>query len=145
MVCMHRVISLRRRSHRPDACSRAELDLLRSGANHGHPEAGFNAVNCSNGVITSGRIQECSTLSTRTGLCYGSLARIYLALSCHFGRASLPAAVGGDPVSGTLTVYVGGGDSYLYALDAATGAIVEQLVVQVITKNSGYVRAHQRS
>ncbi|MEO6969776.1 MAG: PQQ-binding-like beta-propeller repeat protein [Chthoniobacterales bacterium] len=34
------------------------------------------------------------------------------------------ATVVTDPVSGTLTVYVGGGDGYLYALNAATGAIV---------------------
>ena len=48
-----------------------------------------------------------------------------------------------DPVSGTLTVYVGGGDGYLYALDAATGAIVfRQFVCDVgPPKNTGFIWA----
>ena len=48
-----------------------------------------------------------------------------------------------DPVSGALTVYVGGGDGYLYALDAATGNIVfRQLVTNVGTnKNRGFIWA----
>jgi outer membrane protein assembly factor BamB len=46
-----------------------------------------------------------------------------------------------DPVSGALTVYVGGGDGYLYALDAATGNIVfRELVTDVgTTKNTGFI------
>jgi outer membrane protein assembly factor BamB len=39
------------------------------------------------------------------------------------------ATVAGDPVSGTLTVYVAGADGYLYALKAATGAVVWRSLV----------------
>jgi outer membrane protein assembly factor BamB len=51
------------------------------------------------------------------------------------------AMVAIDPVSGTLTVYVGGGDGYLYALDAATGGIVfRQFVTDVgTTQNTGFI------
>src|SRR5262249_22477515 len=53
------------------------------------------------------------------------------------------ATVATDPVSGTLTVYVGGGDGYLYALDAATGNIVfRQFVTDVgTTRNTGFIWA----
>ena len=51
------------------------------------------------------------------------------------------ATLATDPVSGALTVYVGGGDGYLYALDAATGNIVfRQFVTQVGTNaNTGFI------
>jgi outer membrane protein assembly factor BamB len=39
------------------------------------------------------------------------------------------AAVATDPTTNALTVYVAGGDGYLYALDAATGNVVWQSVV----------------
>jgi polyvinyl alcohol dehydrogenase (cytochrome) len=39
------------------------------------------------------------------------------------------ATVATDPVTGTLTVYVAGADGYLYALNAATGAVVWRSVV----------------
>ena len=53
------------------------------------------------------------------------------------------ATLATDPVSGTLTVYVGGGDGYLYALDAATGNIVfRQFVTDVgTTQNTGFIWA----
>jgi len=53
------------------------------------------------------------------------------------------ATVTTDPVSGTLTVYVGGGDGYLYALDAATGNIVfKQFVTKTGTnRNTGFIWA----
>ena len=53
------------------------------------------------------------------------------------------ATVTTDPVSGTLTVYVGGGDGYLYALDAATGAIVFRVFVTDVgtTQNLGFIWA----
>src|SRR5215471_17842091 len=51
------------------------------------------------------------------------------------------ATLATDPVSGALTVYVGGGDGYLYALDAATGNIVfRQFVTDVgTTQNLGFI------
>jgi outer membrane protein assembly factor BamB len=51
------------------------------------------------------------------------------------------ATVATDPVSGTLTVYVGGGDGYLYALDAATGNILfREFVTDVgTTQNTGFI------
>src|SRR5207302_501181 len=63
-------------------------------------------------------------------------------LSCGYGRGiTSTATVAPDPVTGTLMAYVGGGDGYLYALDAATGAVVwRQLVVDIgTTENSGYI------
>jgi len=39
------------------------------------------------------------------------------------------ATVAPDPMTGALTVYVSGGDGYLYALSAATGAIVWKSVI----------------
>jgi outer membrane protein assembly factor BamB len=41
------------------------------------------------------------------------------------------ATVANDPVSGTLTVYVAGPDGYLYAFNAATGAIIWRSVVGI--------------
>jgi outer membrane protein assembly factor BamB len=53
------------------------------------------------------------------------------------------ATLATDPVSGTLTVYVGGGDGYLYALNAATGAIVFRVFVTDVgtTENTGFIWA----
>ena len=53
------------------------------------------------------------------------------------------ATVATDPVSGTLTVYVGGGDGYLYALSAATGDIVFRVFVCDVgpPKNTGFIWA----
>jgi outer membrane protein assembly factor BamB len=44
------------------------------------------------------------------------------------------ATVADDPVTGKQTVYVNGPDGYLYALDAATGAIVWKSVVGIPSK-----------
>jgi len=63
-------------------------------------------------------------------------------LSCGSGHGVAgTATLATDPVSGTLTVYVGGGDGYLYALDAATGNIVfRQFVTDVgTTRNTGFI------
>ena len=62
--------------------------------------------------------------------------------TCGHGHGvASTATVATDPVSGTLTVYVGGGDGYLYALDSATGNIVfRQLVTDVgTTRNTGFI------
>lgn len=61
--------------------------------------------------------------------------------TCTLGKGiTSTAAVAPDPVSGTPTVYVGGGDGYLYALDAATGDVYwRSLIVNVgTTQNEGY-------
>lgn len=63
-------------------------------------------------------------------------------ITCGSGHGvTSTATLATDPVSGTLTVYVGGGDGYLYALDAATGAIVfRQFVTDVGTsQNLGFI------
>lgn len=63
-------------------------------------------------------------------------------ISCGRGHGvASTATVTTDPVSGTLTVYVGGGDGYLYALDAATGQIVFRAFVTDVgtTENLGFI------
>jgi outer membrane protein assembly factor BamB len=44
------------------------------------------------------------------------------------------ATVAKDPVTNVLTVYVAGGDGYLYALDAATGRVVWRSVIAIPSK-----------
>src|SRR5215471_5946138 len=64
------------------------------------------------------------------------------AFECGSGQGvTSTATLATDPVSGALTVYVGGGDGYLYALDAATGNIVyRQFVTDVgTTKNLSFI------
>jgi outer membrane protein assembly factor BamB len=64
------------------------------------------------------------------------------ALSCGSGHGvTSTATLATDPVSGTLTVYVGGGDGYLYALNAATGDIVFRVFVTDVgtTQNLGFI------
>ena len=63
-------------------------------------------------------------------------------ITCGSGHGvTSTATVATDPVSGTLTVYVGGGDGYLYALNAATGAIIYRQFVTDIgtTQNLGFI------
>jgi polyvinyl alcohol dehydrogenase (cytochrome) len=50
-------------------------------------------------------------------------------LTCHARGITSTATVAPDPQTGNPTVYVAGGDGYLYALDAATGAIVWRSVI----------------
>src|SRR5262249_54109418 len=62
--------------------------------------------------------------------------------TCGSGQGvTSTATLATDPISGALTVYVGGGDGYLYALDAATGSIVfRQFVTDVGTRrNTGFI------
>ncbi len=44
--------------------------------------------------------------------------------TCGTRGITATATVAPDPKTGTLTVYVSGGDGYLYALDATTGAVI---------------------
>ena len=111
----------------------------------GQPEAGFNASpTVVNGVIYIGsNTGVFYALDEGTGaVLWQRLLGYTMALSCGYGRGiTSTAAVAIDPVSETLTVYVGGGDGYLYALNAATGEIVwSHLVLQIgTTENSGYL------
>jgi outer membrane protein assembly factor BamB len=60
--------------------------------------------------------------------------------SCGTRGLTSTATVAPDPQNGQLTVYVGGGDGYLYALRASNGAVVwKSLVVDPGTNvNAGY-------
>jgi polyvinyl alcohol dehydrogenase (cytochrome) len=51
------------------------------------------------------------------------------AKTCGARGIASTATLALDPVSGALTVYVAGGDGYLYALSAATGAITWKSVI----------------
>jgi outer membrane protein assembly factor BamB len=62
-------------------------------------------------------------------------------LTCPDARGvSDTAWVGTDPNTGVLTVYVSGGNGYLYALNAATGATIWQSVIELPspTQNNYY-------
>jgi polyvinyl alcohol dehydrogenase (cytochrome) len=50
-------------------------------------------------------------------------------LTCHSRGITSTATVARDPQTRALTVYVAGGDGYLYALSAATGAVVWRSVI----------------
>ncbi len=56
-------------------------------------------------------------------------------LTCNARGITATAAVAVDPTSGKPTVYVAGGDGYLYALDAASGAQVWRNVIGVHSPN----------
>lgn len=51
--------------------------------------------------------------------------------TCGSRGITSSATVTTDPVTGAATVYVAGGDGYMYALDAATGAVVWKSVVGI--------------
>ncbi|MGI8891216.1 MAG: PQQ-binding-like beta-propeller repeat protein [Chthoniobacterales bacterium] len=111
----------------------------------GQPNAGFNA----SPTVVNGRVY----LGSNTGMFYaldsgnGSLLWQKLLgyttpLSCRYGHGvTSTAAVATDPVDGALVIYVGGGDGYLYALDADTGDTIWRTIVVDIgtTENSGYL------
>jgi outer membrane protein assembly factor BamB len=111
----------------------------------GQPDAGFNASpTVVNGVVYIGsNTGVFYALNEATGaVLWQRLLGYSMALSCNRGQGIVStAAVANDPVSGTLTVYVGGGDGYLYALNAATGEILfRQFVVDIgTTENKGFI------
>lgn len=111
----------------------------------GQPGAGFNASpTIFNGVVYIGsNTGVFYALDEATGtVLWQRLLGYTTALSCGRGHGiASTAAVATDPVSGTLTAYVGGGDGYLYALNAATGEILfRQFVVDIGTsKNMGFI------
>ena len=111
----------------------------------GQPDAGFNASpTVVNGVVYIGsNTGVFYALDEATGaVLWQRLLGYTRDLSCGEGRGIVStAAVATDPVSGTLTAYVGGGDGYLYALNAATGDILfRQFVVDIgTTENEGFI------
>lgn len=113
----------------------------------GQPVAGFySSPTVVNGVVYIGsNTGMFYALNEATGvMLWQQLLGFTTPLSCGRGHGvTSTAAVATDPVSGTLTVYVGGGDGYLYALNAATGNIVfREFVTQVgTTQNTGFIWA----
>ena len=111
----------------------------------GQPVAGFNSSpTISAGVVYIGsNTGQFYAIDENTGaVLWQQLLGYTTALTCRAGRGvTSTATVASDPVSGASMVYVGGGDGYLYALDAATGNIVwRQFVIDVgSTENSGYL------
>jgi outer membrane protein assembly factor BamB len=56
--------------------------------------------------------------------------------ACHARGISATATVATDPNTGVLTVYEAGGNGYLYALNAATGATIWQSVIGIPSQTS---------
>ncbi|MBA3963617.1 MAG: PQQ-binding-like beta-propeller repeat protein [Chthoniobacterales bacterium] len=113
----------------------------------GQPVASlYSTPTVSNGVVYIGsNTGMFYALNETTGaLLWQQLLGFTTPKSCGSGHGVVSAAaVATDPVSGTLTVYVAGGDGYLYALDAATGNVVfRQFVTDVGTnQNTGFIWA----
>ena len=113
----------------------------------GQPNAGFySSPTVVNGVVYIGsNTGNFYALDEATGtVLWQQLLGFTTPTTCGSGHGvTSTATVATDPVSGTLTVYVGGGDGYLYALDAATGNIVfRQFVADVgTTQNLGFIWA----
>ena len=112
----------------------------------GQPGVGFNASpTVYNGVVYIGSLTgQFYAINEITGrVLWHRLLGYTTGSGCSSGQlgVSSTAAVANDPVSGTLTVYVGGGNGYLYALDASTGAILwKRLVVNIgTTRSMGYI------
>lgn len=111
----------------------------------GQPAAGFySSPTVVNGVVYIGsNTGVFYALDEATGaVLWQRLLGYTTELSCGEGYGVISTAtVATDPVSGTLTVYVGGGDGYLYALNAATGEILfRKFVVDIgTTENEGFI------
>ena len=111
----------------------------------GQPAAGFySSPTVVNGVVYIGsNTGNFYAVNEATGaVLWQQLLGFTTPITCNRGQGvTSTAAVAIDPVSGTLTVYVGGGDGYLYALNAETGAILfRQFVVDVgTTQNAGFI------
>jgi outer membrane protein assembly factor BamB len=98
----------------------------------GQPNAGFVASpSVYNGTIYIG----CNTgifyaLNETTGAVEWTQMLGYVTkTTCAARGVSSTASIAIDPVTGNPTVYVAGGDGYLYALDAATGTVVWKSVI----------------
>lgn len=113
----------------------------------GQPNAGFySSPTVVNGVLYIGsNTGNFYALDDATGaVLWQQLLGFTTPTTCGSGHGvTSTATVATDPVSGALTVYVGGGDGYLYALNAASGNIVfRQFVTDVGTnQNTGFIWA----
>jgi len=111
----------------------------------GQPGAGFySSPTIANGVVYIGsNTGNFYALNEATGaVLWQQLLGFTTPTTCGSGHGvTSTATLATDPVSGTLTVYVGGGDGYMYALDAATGNIVfREFVTDVgTTQNLGFI------
>src|SRR5690349_8479794 len=111
----------------------------------GQPAVGFNASpTVYNGVVYLGsNTGQFYALNESNGaILWHRLLGFTKGTSCRIPRGiTSTAAVATDPVSGTLTVYVGGGNGFLYALNAANGQIIwKKMVVSLgMTDDEGYV------
>jgi outer membrane protein assembly factor BamB len=111
----------------------------------GQPNAGFySSPTVVNGVVYIGsNTGNFYALNETTGaMLWQQLLGFTTPTTCGSGHGvTSTATLATDPVSGTLTVYVGGGDGYLYALNAATGAIVFRVFVTDVgtTQNTGFI------
>jgi len=111
------------------------------------PLAGFySSPTVVNGIVYIGsNTGQFYALNQTTGaVIWQQLLGYTVPTTCGMGHGvTSTATVATDPVSGTLTVYVGGGDGYLYALNAATGDIVFRVFVCHVgsTKNTGFIWA----
>jgi outer membrane protein assembly factor BamB len=109
------------------------------------PAAGFYSTpTVVNGVVYIGsNTGQFYALNETTGaVIWQQLLGYTIPTTCGMGHGvTSTGTVATDPVSGTLTVYVGGGDGYLYALNAATGDIVFRVFVCDVgtTKNLGFI------
>jgi outer membrane protein assembly factor BamB len=111
----------------------------------GQPAVGFNASpTVHDGVIYIGsNTGQFYALNESSGaILWHRLLGFTKGTTCRIARGiASTAAVATDPVSGVLTVYVGGGNGFLYALNASNGQILwKRLVVSIgTTQDEGYV------
>jgi len=111
----------------------------------GQPNAGlYSSPTVVDGVVYIGsNTGNFYALNETTGaVIWQRLLGFTTPITCGSGHGvTSTATVATDPVSGSPTVYVGGGDGYLYALDAATGNVVfRQFVTDVGTsQNLGFI------
>jgi outer membrane protein assembly factor BamB len=111
----------------------------------GQPGAGFySSPTVVNGVVYIGsNTGNFYALNEATGaMLWHQLLGFTIGTTCGRGHGvTSTATLATDPVSGTLTVYVGGGDGYMYALDAATGDIIFRVFVTDVgtTQNTGFI------
>jgi outer membrane protein assembly factor BamB len=114
---------------------------------NGQPNAGFySSPTVFQGVVYIGsNTGNFFALDETTGaIIWQQLLGFTTPTTCGSGHGvTSTATLAIDPVSGSLTVYVGGGDGYLYALDAATGNIVFREFVTSVgtTRNTGFIWA----
>jgi outer membrane protein assembly factor BamB len=106
----------------------------------GQPAVGFNASpTIHEGVVYIGsNTGQFYALDENTGrILWHRLLGFSNGVTCRAQGIVSTAAVATDPVSGVLTVYVGGGNGFLYALDASNGQVIwKHLVVKIGTTQS---------